>query len=872
MFRATWNQRLSNHYPTKLSVRMKTNHYFLTIIFLLLLWIPATAQKKKSPPAAIKPPIDSVKTAQDSLVTKLKGSTKTPGLFTFYQDTLSGSMLLYIRKDQLGKEFIYQSFSMGGPAELFLNQNMIRDTWVFKIQKNFNKVEFARVNTNFYYDPQSSISKAANVDAPEAMFFNNAIAHKDSNGYYIKADELFLSEKLDRIKPSFPSTISPDKYFNLGELSASKSSYQKIRSFPKNTDVVVELVYDNPKPAHEGGRDIADARFVKVKMQHSFLEMPANDYVPRRDDPRVGYFLTEVNDMTTNKFLNYRDFIHRWHLKKQNPGAEVSEPVEPIVWWVENTTPPELREIILNAGRKWNEAFEKAGFRNAVIMKMMPDTATWDPADIRYNVIRFVSSNLGYAIGPSFVNPRTGQILGADITIDYGLIVGGLEEQALFEGFNGAKRAGATGYPPKHQFMNCNISQGLKAEFALANVVLDGEAPAEKDSLFNHFLTMLVLHEMGHTMGLNHNMKASHMLSPAELTNKEITGARGVMGSVMDYDAVNISPDRTRQAHYYTTRTGPYDAWAIEYGYRPFATDEEQGLKKILSRSTEPQLLFGNDADDMRTPGNGIDPRVMVWDMSNDMVTFATDRLTLINGMVAKLRDRMANKDQSYQELVSKYGALAYQRYSMTTSLSRYIGGVYVDRSYGTQNSKEKPYTPVSENYQRKALQVIGTHLLSPKAFEADAYLFPYLQRQRRGFNFFGSPEDPKPEGRALMLQSNVLDYLLFPETLKRINSTTLYGNTYSVASLLNDLSGMVFDEDLKTEVHLIRQNVQTALLTRLIGIQSGDAYDPASKAAAYSALVSVKKKLKKASSPDEQTRSHRAYLDYLIDNALAVK
>jgi hypothetical protein len=124
--------------------------------------------------------------------------------------------------------------------------------------------------------------------------------------------------------------------------------------------------------------------------------------------------------MTATNATPYYDVINRWNLVKKEPNAALSEPVEPIVWWVENTTPVELRQTILDAGNKWNLAFEKAGFKNAVVMKMMPDTATWDPADIRYNVIRWVSSDLGYAIGPSFVNPRTGQILGSDITIDYG--------------------------------------------------------------------------------------------------------------------------------------------------------------------------------------------------------------------------------------------------------------------------------------------------------------------------------------------------------------------------------------------------------------------------------------------------------------------
>jgi hypothetical protein len=786
--------------------------------------------------------------------------------------------MLYIKKDQLGKEFIYQSFSMGGPASLFLNQNMIRETWVFGIRKKFEKLEFTRSNTNYYYDPQNNISKAANVDVADAVFYSDKIVMKDSDGYFINADGLFLSDKLDQVKPVFPPTIPATAYFNLGSLNVAKSSYSKLRSFPNNTDVIVQLSYDNPAPLNTGGRDITDARYVTVKMQHSFIEMPQNDYVPRRDDPRVGYFTQEINDMTSKDVINYHDFINRWNLKKKDPNAALSEPVEPIVWWVENTTPKELQQIIVDAGLKWNEAFEKAGFKNAVVMKIMPDTATWDPADIRYNVIRWVSSDLGYAIGPSFVNPRTGQILGADITIDYGFLSDFISLQDLLK--SGMQSMGMDEEPSsmpashKQQLMNCSIGKGLSAQYSMGKTILDlfQASPDQKDSLIKQFFTYLVLHEMGHTFGLNHNMKASQMLSPEELTNTELTRSIGVLGSVMDYLAVNASSDRSKQGDYYTTKTGPYDWWAIEYGYTNFKPgDEEKGLSKILNRSTDPKLIFGNDAD-IVFYGSGIDPRVMVWDMSNDMVSYGTDRFKLVNEMIPMLKDRYAKTDNSYQNLLSKYFTLFYQRYSMAAALSRYIGGVQIDRSFVGQNGSAKPYTPVPVDYQKKALNTLSTYIFAPHAFDADTYVFPYLQPQRRGFNFFGYTENPKPEQNALFLQNNVLNYIMYPATMQRLNSTTLYGNTYSSADVLKDLNAMLFDEDLKTDVNLYRQNIQTEFVKKATFILSDPRYDNASKAAAYNTLKELKDKLKKASSSNEQTKAHRANLVYLIDKALVIK
>jgi hypothetical protein len=183
---------------------------------------------------------------------------------------------------------------------------------------------------------------------------------------------------------------------------------------------VVNYGFDNPAP--EGGsQSVADNRYVNILLQHSLIEVPQNNFKPRRDDYRIGYFTEQVNDMTATGYTNYKDLIHRWDLQKKNPELAKSEPVKPIVWWIENTTPKYLRPIIKHAALQWNKAFEPLGFINAVEVYEQPDTATWDAGDIRYNVLRWTSSPNppfgGY--GPSFVNPRTGEILGADIMLEY---------------------------------------------------------------------------------------------------------------------------------------------------------------------------------------------------------------------------------------------------------------------------------------------------------------------------------------------------------------------------------------------------------------------------------------------------------------------
>nr|WP_068892941.1 zinc-dependent metalloprotease [Pedobacter panaciterrae] len=870
----------------------------ITLLSLVLfLASGAFAQKKKKALAA-----DSLKKAQatppkPSINDKIKSSKKIAGLFSMYRDTVTGSLQMYIKKDQLGKDYIYQSFSMGGPTTLFLNQNMIRTTWLFYIQKSDDKIELLQKNTNFYYDKSNPVSKSANVDVSDAVFYSDKVAAQDSSGYLISVDGLFLGDKLDPVKPIFPPTLPPGAVFNLGNLNSSKSKYQKIRSFPGNTDVVVELAYDNPMPLNGGGKDITDARYVRVKMQHSFLEVPKNDFRPRRDDPRVGYFGAEVDNLTSISPTPYKDFISRWNLKKKDPSAALSEPVEPIVFWIENTTPIEYRPIIKEAGEKWNEAFEKAGFKNAVVMKEMSDTASWDPADIAYNVIRWVSSaypSYG-AIGPSFYNPLTGQILGADITVEWRSGAGTIVTDELFNGGNSALKlpwenpieAVSSKSEQMHSFdknhmATCALAQELSMQYQTgltAIEALDADMPEAKRAetvreMHKQFLYYLIMHEMGHTLGLNHNMKASQMLSPAQMNDVALTRKIGLQGSVMDYPAINISSDRSKQGDYYTTKAGPYDLWAIEYGYTPFSeSEEEAGLNKILSRSTDPQLAFGNDADDMRSPGGGIDPRVNVNDQTNDMVAYGEDRFKLVNTMMPKLRSRFSKTGQSYQELRQRYLQLNGQRASMAAAISRFIGGVYVDRSFVGQKATAAPFTPVPVAYQKKAMALLGKYVFAPNAFDADSPLFPYLQVQRRGFGFFGNNEDFKPQNTFMSIQLSTLAQILHPNTLSRINNSGLYGNTYSVASVMSDLTNDIFAADLKSNVNLSRQNLQTEFVKASASIVSAPGgYDNASKAAALSTLKKIKTQLGGAVSTNDQTKAHRTNLNFLIDKALAVK
>jgi hypothetical protein len=863
-------------------------HKALLVLVIAIVCVNSIQAQNKKATISFAPVPDTIKVKKTlSISEKIKSSRKVDGLFTLYQDTATGSLQMYVKKDQLNKEYLYQSFSLNGPVSLFLNQSMYRLNFLFRIEKTFDKLEFTRINTSYYYDPASPMSRTRNTDKPDAVFYSDKVNGEDSTGYLVNVDALFISEKMDPVKPvSTPSFFSP-LTFNLGSLNTSKSKYFQLRSFPSNTDILVDMAYDNPGAAI-GGPEITDPRYVRIRVQHSFIEVPQNDFRPRKDDARVGYFTQQTTDQTSTSPVPYKDKINRWFLQKKDPSAAISEPVEPIVFWVENTTPLEYRQTIIEAGLKWNEAFEKAGFRNAIEMKIMPDTATWDPSDIHYNVIRWVASaQPAYgAIGLNFVNPKTGQVIGADIVIEWATASFTPVIDELYNNaptpykFPFTENAGEAGYSitgDNYHYNNCSLAREMRSQFVSALTALDiaGAAPEEIKEMHKQFLTYLIMHEMGHTLGLNHNMKSSQMLSPAEVNNKEITRKIGMLGSVMDYPAVNIALDKSKQGDYYTTKAGPYDLWAIEYGYTPLGeSQEEAGLKKILSRSSDPKLAFGNDGDDMRAPGKGMDPRVNVFDLTNDAISYAEDRLKLIDGLMGKLKEKYVRPGNSYAEIRSRYGYLNNQRVQMIGAVSRYIGGVYIDRSYPEQEPSAKPYTPVPLATQKKAMALLAKYVFAPDAFKDDSPVFPYLQVQRRGFNQNIAGDDYRVTTGVLNNQMSAIAHILNAATLQRITNSRLYGNRYSVADVMSDLTKAIFNADLKGDVNVYRQYLQTTFVQVATGILDPKypGYDDIARAASLYTLKKIKTGLATAVSLNEETKAHRANLLFLINNALENK
>ena len=605
--------------------------------------------------------------------------------------------------------------------------------------------------------------------------------------------------------------------------------------------------------------------------------MPDEGYEVRYDDPRVGYFLTFVNDMTETGTTNYKDMINRWRLVKKNPDQKISEPVEPITWWIENSTPHEWRETIKDGVLAWNEAFENAGFKNALEVKIQPDDADWDAGDIRYNVLRWTSSPNppfgGY--GPSMTNPRTGEIIGADIMLEfvhftnrvfYNKLVGDASQNMDLE-----NEVDYGNFGDHDDKFYCSMGHLMHENLLFGRPCLEemDASDYDLDRIEKEGLKSLIMHEVGHTLGLNHNMKASQLFSPAELYDAEFIEGKALTGSVMDYAGINLTMDKASQGQYYDMAVGPYDIWAIQFGYTPFNNDSQR--EEILLRSTETELIFGNDADDMRSPGKAIDPRVMTGDLSNDQISYSIDRFNLVNKMMGEIVSKFSVEGNTYEDLRRAYYTLNSQAARAGDVIARFIGGVYVDRSTIGQAGGQKPYTPVSLSEQKRALNALNTHVFSPNAFRAPSNLYSLLAKQRRGFEFFSGPEDPKIHDQVLSYQTRVLAHIMHPNTLQRIIDSELYGNRYSLSEFMGDLNSAIFQADLSTDINTFRQNLQAVYVTRLIDMVNGKSSSrfkiPAQSMAIYN-LEQIDKWLKK---PVGNTSSvaHRNHIKLLVGNAL---
>ena len=800
----------------------------------------------------------------------IKSSKKIEGLFDIYQDTITGQVQMLIREDQLNKDYIYGSQIADGVVRTAGFRGQYRDEKILNFKKFFNKIEISAVNSNFYFDENNPLSKSKDANISNSLISSIKIKYfdKKKNAYLIDADGLFISELLTRIKlPTNP--FQYNRSFQLGRFDRGKSKIEKIKNYPKNLNVKTNYVYNNPNVGSSGSNAVEDSRYVSIKTFHTIVEMPDDDYQIRLDDQRVGYFLTQVDNLTDPGTTNYRDLINRWKLIKKDPSLEVSEPVKPITWWIENSTPIEWRETIKEAVLQWNHAFEKAGFKNAIEVKIQPDDADWDAGDIRYNVLRWTSSPNppfgGY--GPSMVNPRTGEIIAADIMLEFVFFTNRVFYDKLYS--DSASIMDTNNYDHTHDHDNFVCSAGSilhdNINFGRTFIALNGD-DYDLEELERQSMMYLIMHEVGHTLGLNHNMKSSSIHSISELYDANELKGKAISGSVMDYPALNLNPNPKIKSPYADSSVGHYDKWAIEFGYKPFNSEQERN--EILSRSTDPLLIFGNDADILYS-SRGIDPRVQTNDMSSDPISYSIDRMRLVNELFDDILDKFQISGNTYEDLRRAFFNLNSQYAGAASTISKFIGGVYVERSVIGQKGSKKPYTPVNYKDQKRAFKALDKYIFSSDNYKIPSEIINYLARQRRGFEFYSGPEDPKIHDLILSNQARILSQLMAPNTLQRLKDSELYGNKYKLSEFMTDLNKSIFSE-IDGNIDSFRQNLQIVYTKRLVDIISSDKGKRYKNHAKSLALLNLNEIMESINSDGNiSSRAHKMHLKSIIEKAL---
>lgn len=803
----------------------------------------------------------------------VKGAKVYEGLFTLHEK--EDKLYAELTPQQLNKPYLLpiavaQGAGIGGATLNFGEQ------WVILFQRVGDKIFLVRRNVRYTAKPNTPAARALATTYSDSILMALPIRalNPAKGSVVIDMNQIFHSD--------FAQLGSG---YGLGMLDRERTTWNKIKTFKKNVELQVKATYTgrggNRYNPFSGGDEVIDERGVTLVVHYGIVDMPESGYSPRMADDRVGHFLSVVKDFSKDDpdsaFVRY---VTRWRLERADgspwkDGAKLVPPKKKIVFWIENTVPDEFRGAVRDGILEWNKAFEKIGFRDAIEVRQQQDEE-FDPEDISYATFRWITSERAYAIGPSRTNPFTGEILDADILFDASMVRSYKREQRLFRDDAGhliepaspiqaaergwevplhplALRGAPDGWadpnipqvdPLPHGWNRSDAAGnglclcashkaselGLVVAHLAANVGLKDGEPVP-DELLQQAVKEVTMHEVGHTLGLRHNFKASTMLKNEDLHNTEITRERGLVGSVMDYAPANIAPKGKKQGDYFTTTLGPYDYWAIDYAYRPLSGGTEGELKelqKIAEKVATPELIYATDEDLSGTP----DPLVNLWDLGSDPVKYAGDRIELAKGLIETMTDKVVAPGEGYQRVRQALG-LALNQYGNGAYLaSKQIGGFYMHRDHKGDPDGRDPLVPVPADQQRAALKFLQENILADKPYQFPPELMRKLGSDRWNHwgNNTGSVEFPLNE-RILNIQRVPLDTLLSSSTLSRIHNTPRYINgdekPLTIAELMSTFTETIFpDGKEKPEASVTARNLQRVYVEKLAAIVLGKGGD----------------------------------------------
>nr|HET7860385.1 zinc-dependent metalloprotease [Caldimonas sp.] len=870
---------------------------------------PVGAASGLRPPGA--PPVVAAAGGLRPFADVVKDAKRTDGVLAFWQK--DDKVWLELKPGDFNKPFFLSPKLKTGIGERNFYGGLMEDDGIVEFRRIHNQVQLIWLNTGYVATPGTPEAAAIEAGYSPSLLASApvlSLPEPERKSVLVEANSLFLADLL-----AFGMQLQ--RTYRQGyAFDARNSAITQARSTPDALVLEVLGHYATasisvPQPGMPPGmaapsapRSLPDPRSLFLTIHYSLARLPAEPMHGRRADARVGYFESGRYDFSNHLQRTPRHrFVNRWRLEKKDPGAALSEPVKPIVYWLDRTIPVKYRASIAAGVLEWNKAFEKIGFKDAIRVEVQPDNADFDTLDFGRASIRWMtnaSPTFG-AVGPSHTDPRSGEILDADIGIE-SLSSRSIRTQRSQILSGGMDDAFGPVNPSPQELARllagrlCVYGDAAAEQMAYATDVLEARGDLEPGSpeaeaFVNAYLKDVTMHEVGHTLGLRHNFRASRVYTQQQLADPAFTKANGISGSVMEYAPINLNAADQPRDHYgtpFNDTLGPYDYWAIEYAYKPLpsgltAAEERAALEKIASRSAEPLLAYGTDEDNFI----GVDPETLQFDLGSDVIAFAKKRIAIAQELLKRQETRTLRPDQDYNVLKRSVSYALRDVARAANVLSRQIGGVRTLRD--APGTGRDPLQPVAAAEQREALDLITGSLLAADSFRVS----PSLQRKLgtdfserwealRGGN--GSAQtDYSPSEQVLGLQRALLAQLMSDTVATRLLESSEKAPSGSARALrMSELYGRltqaVWSElDTKSDIAPLRRDIQRDHINRISALllRPGAAARADTRSLVRVQARALLEKIRAASQRhglSEETRAHLTDSADTLEQALAAR
>ena len=777
----------------------------------------------------------------------VKDARQINGLFTLWQK--DEKVWIELKPSDFNQPLFLSPKLKTGLGEPRFFGGLMGDELVIEFRRIYNVVQMVARNTEYVATPKTPTGRAVDAAFSPSLLGATPVAslpHPERKSVLVEANALFVNDMMGIAQ-------GLQRQYRQGYALDGRNSV--ITDVRATDDLLVlevlshyatgTIALPNPGAAPPGApqpsqpQTVPDPRSVFMTLHYSLARLPEQAMTPRRADGRVGYFTSNRSDFSDDLSRSPRQrFVNRWRLEKADPTAELSPPVKPITYWLDRTIPEKYRASITAGILEWNKAFEKIGFKDAIRVEVQPDDASWDTLDFGRASVRWMTnSNPAFgAIGPSHVDPRSGEILDADIGIESlsSRSLRALRSQVLAASPATASpelppELAARGMRPQSW---CAYADQAAEQLGYALDVLEARGDIAPDSpeaeaFVQAYMKDVTMHEVGHTLGLRHNFRSSRAYTEAQLADPAFTATHGISGSVMEYAALNLAAPGVplpKQGTVFNATIGPYDYWAIEYAYRPLPADQESGaLAKIAARSAEPLLAFGTDEDNFF----GVDPETLQFDLGSDVVAFARKRIAIARDLLSRQETRTLPADQDYAVLRRSVTYALRDLGRAANVLTRQIGGVRTLRDHA--GSGRDPLLPEPAADQRAALDLLARGFLSADSFRISASLqrklaVDFLERSDAALRGDGTPAtalvtDFSLASLVIELQRNVLGNLMSDGVSVRLldSEDKLPKDALRLSELYRRLNDAVWSELSQSgDIPALRRELQREYVTRI--------------------------------------------------------